>query len=175
MIIAETPRLRLRHFTRDDVQDMTQVMGDPEVMKYSLKGSLSVEQTHDFLEDVITTYARKGYGLWALEEKSSRRVIGYCGYYFPTIDGQDVIELGYRLARTSWGKGLATEAAVAVVQHAFDVLNLSRLISLIEPENCGSIRVAEKCGLTYRKTTDFHGVAVSIYAIEAHEYHHQVA
>lgn len=85
MIIAETPRLHLRHFTRHDVQDMALVMGDPEVMKYSVKGPLSVEQTQDFLENVIATYERKGFGLWALEDKTTRHVIGYCGYYFPTI------------------------------------------------------------------------------------------
>ena len=102
MIIAKTPRLRLRHFTRDDVQEMVQVMGDPEVMRYSVKGPMSVEQVQDFLEDVITTYDRKGIGLWALEEKTTRHVIGYCGYYFPTIGGREEIELGYRLARSHW-------------------------------------------------------------------------
>jgi ribosomal-protein-alanine N-acetyltransferase len=170
MIIAETPRLRLRHFTCHDVQDMAQVMGDPEVMKYSLKGHLSSAQTHDFLEDVIATYTRKGFGLWALEEKTTGHVIGYCGHYFLSIDGREEVELSYRLARSHWGKGLATEAAMATVHYAFEVLQLPRLISLIDAENRGSIRVAEHCGLTYRKETEFQGVSVKLYAIEAHKY-----
>jgi RimJ/RimL family protein N-acetyltransferase len=157
------------------VQDMVKVMGDPEVMRFSLKGPLSRKQTEDFLEEVIASYARKGYGLWALEERATGQVIGYCGYYFPIIDGREMVELGYRLARTHWGKGLATEAAAATVRHAFEVLNLPRLISIIEPENRGSIRVAEKCGLTYHNATEFHGISVTIYAIEAHDYHRQFA
>jgi RimJ/RimL family protein N-acetyltransferase len=174
MIIAETPQLRLRHFTRHDAHDMAQVMADSEVMKYSLKGPMSVEQTHDFLENVVATYDRKGFGLWALEEKSTGHVIGYCGHYFLTIDGREEVELSYRLARSHWGKGLATEAARATVHYAFEVLKLPRLISLIDAENHGSVRVAEHCGLTYRHETEFHGVPVSIYAIEAHEYQHQI-
>ena len=170
MIIAETPRLRLRHFTHHDVQDMAKVMGDPEVMKFSLKGPLSVEQTQDFLERVIATYEDKGFGLWAIEEKATGHVIGYCGHYFLTIDEKEEVELGYRLARSHWGTGLATEAAQATVRYAFETLQLPRLISVIEAENYGSVRVAEKCGLRYTKDSTFHGIPVKIYGIGAHEY-----
>ncbi len=170
MIVAETLRLRLRHFTCHDVQDMAQVMGDPDVMKFSVKGPLSVEQTQDFLKHIIATYERKGFGLWALEEKTTRHVIGYCGHYFLTIDGREEVELSYRLARSIWGKGLATEAANATVQYAFGTLKLPRLISIIEAENHGAIRVAEKCGLTYTKDAEFHGITLKIYAIENQEY-----
>jgi RimJ/RimL family protein N-acetyltransferase len=89
------------------------------------------------------------------------------------IDGREEVELGYRLIRSRWGKGLATEAAIATVHYAFEVLKLPRLISIIEPENHRSIRVAEKCGLVSRKEAKFHGISVKIYAIEAHEYHDQ--
>lgn len=170
MIVAETPRLLLRHFTYYDVRDMAQVMGDPEVMKFSAKGPLSVEQTQDFLEHVIATYERKGFGLWALEENTTRQVIGYCGYSCLTIDGREEVELSYRLARSLWGKGLATEAANATVQYAFGTLKLPHLISIIEAENHGSIRVAEKCGLAYTKDMEFHGIPLKIYAIKNHEY-----
>lgn len=169
MNITETERLILRRFTLDDVADMTLVMGDPEVMKYSVSGVMSFEQTRQFLERILATYQRRGFGLWAVEYKATGRVIGYCGYYFQEIDGKEEVELGYRLARSFWGKGIATEAARSMVNYAFSVLKLPRLISIIDVENVGSIKVAEKCGLTYSKTIDFHGIAVRIYALNVHE------
>lgn len=171
MNITETERLILRRFTLDDVADMTLVMGDPEVMKYSVSGVMSFEQTRQFLERILATYQCRGFGLWAVEYKATGRVIGYCGYYFQEIDGKEEVELGYRLARSFWGQGLATEAARSMVDYAFSVLKLPRLVSIIDVENIGSIKVAEKCGLIYFKTIEFHGITVRIYARDAHEPH----
>ncbi len=170
MVITETPRLILRPFTHFDVEDMSQVMGNQEVMKYSVKGPLSVKQTQDFVESILENYDRKGFGLWAMEDKTTGSVIGYCGYYFPVIDGKEEIELGFRVARSQWSKGLATEAAKATVHHAFTTLKLPRLISIIEAENLKSIRVAEKCGLTYTRDTTYHNIPVRIYNIEVQKY-----
>ena len=128
MNIAETERLILRHFTLDDIPDMAEVLGHPEVMKYSLNGPLSLEQTRDFIEQTIHVYNTKGFGLWAVEEKSPDHTIGYCGNYFPTIDGIEEVELGYRLARSCWGRGLATEAAKAAMQYSFETGNYLALL-----------------------------------------------
>jgi RimJ/RimL family protein N-acetyltransferase len=139
MNIAETERVILKRFTHNDVGDMFTVMGDPEVMKYSLNGPLSFDQTQRFIEHAITTYERKGFGLWAVEYKAIGHVIGYCGHYFQTIDDSEEVELGYRTARSFWGKGLATEAARSALHYAFCMLKLPRIISIIEAENIGTI------------------------------------
>ncbi len=170
MKIAETERLLLRQFVRSDAADMVTVMGDPEVMKYSLKGPLSFDQTQHFIHKTITSYERNGFGLWAVEYKATGHVIGYCGHSLQPIDGQEEVELGYRIARLLWGKGLATEAARAALHYALSTLKLSHIISIIEAENIGSIKVAEKCGLTYHKDAEFHGIPVKVYAITAQDY-----
>jgi RimJ/RimL family protein N-acetyltransferase len=80
------------------------------------------------------------------------------GFFHQEIDGTSEIEIGYRLHPNYWNKGLATEAAQAVRDHAFRDLNLSRLISLIHPENAASRRVAEKIGLQLERKTVFEGL-----------------
>ncbi|MDQ2691068.1 MAG: GNAT family N-acetyltransferase, partial [Chloroflexota bacterium] len=77
---------------------------------------------------------------------------GYCGlFYFPDVGGKPEVEIGYRLRRSAWGKGFATEAACAVRDFAFNSLGMQRLIALIDPDNIASIRVAEKLGMQYEK------------------------
>lgn len=79
-------------------------------------------------------------------------MLGYTGLtQFPDVAGQPEVEIGYRLARPFWGKGYATEAAMAVRDYGFDSLGFDRLISLIDPDNTASVRVAEKTGLQYEK------------------------
>jgi RimJ/RimL family protein N-acetyltransferase len=84
--------------------------------------------------------------------KTHSAVLGYCGlFHFPDIDGQPEIEIGYRLSRSFWRQGYATEAVLAVRDYGFNVLCLPRLVALIDPQNVASIRVAEKVGTKYEK------------------------
>ena len=97
-------------------------------------------------------YRPLGYGPYAVVERARDQTIGYCGLFlFPDIDGVAEIEIGYRLARASWGRGFASEAARAVVAYAFEALRLPRLIALIDPANTASLRVASKIGMRYEK------------------------
>jgi [ribosomal protein S5]-alanine N-acetyltransferase len=152
MLIAETDRLILRHFHVADTEPMMSVFGDSEVMRFG-SGTKSREEVEAWLKKCLEDYfAKWGFGLWAVVEKESEQVIGYCGLTrFPDIDGQQEIEVGYRLARAYWGRGYASEAALAVRDYAFATLNLQRLIAIVDPENAASIRVAEKIGLRYEK------------------------
>jgi ribosomal-protein-alanine N-acetyltransferase len=81
------------------------------------------------------------------------------------IDGSKEYEIGYRLRRDCWGRGFATEATQACRDYGFQTANLSRLVSIIEPENIASIRVAEKMGMKPEKHASFHGIATVIYSI----------
>lgn len=148
MIVGATQRLVLREFRESDLDPMMDVFGDPEVMEFG-EGPQSTEWTRSWIARTINNYSR-GFGLWAVALRDTERPLGYCGLsYFDDINGQAEYELGYRLAKMSWGSGLATEAASAVRDIAFGKLNIKRLIALIDPENSRSIRVAEKLGMAY--------------------------
>lgn len=158
MIIVETERLLLRHFHHVDAEAIYRVLGDAEVMRFS-SGVMTIDAVHDWLQDCLDhVYPAFGFGPWALVDKASQSVIGYCGlFYFLDMDGQPEIEIGYRLMRGCWGHGYATEAACAVRDYAFTVLASPRLIALIDPQNTASIHVAEKIGMRYVKDFMFPG------------------
>ncbi len=164
-IIAKTKRLVLRPFCENDANTLAEILADPDVMKFSLSGPYSLEQTQKSLTHIISSYESGGMGLWAVMHKTDDNLIGSCGFYVQEIDGQREIELSYRFAKEYWGKGLATEAAKATCQYAFGRLGLKRLISIIEAENAASIRIAEKCGMVHEKDAVFHNTPVRIYAV----------
>ena len=169
MVIAQTQRLLLRCFHIADIDAMAEVFGDPEVMRFG-PGPQSRDWVQTWLRGCLEDYHCKwGFGLWAVVHKPDLRVIGFCGLTrFDDIDGQVEIEIGYRLARAYWGRGLATEAAAAVREYAFSVLVLPRLVAIIDPCNGPSIRVAQKTGLQYEKEVLFRGDLRHLYAV-SHE------
>ena len=156
--IATTERLTLRHFHLLDAEPMYQVFGDPEVMRFG-DGVRTIEWVQDWLRTCLERYYQTwGFGPYAVVEKHSQNLIGYCGlFYFPDINGQPEVEIGYRLARAAWGQGYATEAAHAVRDFAFQTLGIKRLIAIIDPANAASIRVAEKIGMHYEKDVMLEG------------------
>ena len=151
MIVTETERLIIRRLRPDDRDALMAVFGDPEVMRFG-DGVQSATWVTNWISAGLNSYEQRGYGPWSLLSKTEDRVIGYCGlFYFPEIDGRPEIEIGYRLARSDWKQGFATEAVNAVRDYAFGTLLLPRLVCLIDPGNIASIRVAAKCGLRYEK------------------------
>jgi [ribosomal protein S5]-alanine N-acetyltransferase len=166
MVIAEAQHVIVRCFHVADLDAMADVFRDPEVMRFG-PGPQSREWVQGWLRGCLEDYYRKwGFGLWAVVHKPDRRVIGFCGLTrFEDIDGQPEIEIGYRLARAFWGRGLATEAAGAVRDYAFCVLVLPRLVSIIDPQNAASVRVAEKNGMRYEKDVIFRDSLRRLYVI----------
>lgn len=163
-----TKRLKLRPFRLHDQDALLAVFGDAEVMRFG-DGVRSADWVSNWLEACLKSYERQGFGPWAVAEKRTGQVIGYCGLFaYPDINGRAEVEIGYRLARAWWEMGYATEAVVAVRDHAFDVLGLRRLIALIDPANLASIRVAEKAGMRYEADVMLEGYdhPDRIYAIE---------
>ena len=158
MITLQTNRLVLRHFQLSDVDALTSVFGDADVMQYGA-GVQSPEWTRDWVTRAIAGYqAQPGLGPFGVVKKNTTTFLGYCGLFsFPDICGQAEIEIGYRLAKAYWGYGYATEAATAVKNYAFDSLGLSRVISIIDPDNLASIRVAQKTGMRFEKEVMLEG------------------
>lgn len=165
MIAAVTERLVLRQFDLADAEAMDKIFGDAEVMFYG-HGVQTRPWVCRWLRRCQEDYAKQHFGLWAVTEKSSGAVIGYCGLsQFPEVGGQPETEIGYRLAKLYWGRGYATEAAQAVREYAFGTLQLRRLVSIIDPRNVASIRVAEKVGMRYEKDVVFEGFLDRLYSI----------
>jgi len=166
-IISKTKRLLLRRFDVSDVDDLTEVLGHPEVMEFSLScpvGRAAVSQTIQQFEAHWHTW---GFGQCAVVHKADQKVIGYCGLIrFIDIDGQTEDEIGYRLNRSYWGQGYATEAVRAIRDYGFTVVGLKRMVSMIDQNNVRSIRVAEKIGLHYEKDALIEGYVDRIYVIE---------
>lgn len=166
MKIGETERLIIREFKMEDLDDLQTILGDPKVMEFSLKGAYSREETEKFLKGCLKRYDENGFGLYAVVHKEDGCLIGYCGFYIQQVDGETEYENGYRLAPPYWGKGLATEAAAFTLNYGLEELGFKKIISIIEPANIGSIKVAEKCGQKLMKETKLGEVPVLIYGIE---------
>ncbi len=116
-------------------------------------------------------WEERGFGLWALEERTSGTFIGFAGlaHQEDWTEGGHKTEVGWRLDRAFWGRGLATEAAKASVAYGLEKVGLERIISIIQPENTASRRVAEKAGLTLRGETSWRGSRVVWYAVDRDE------
>ena len=163
-MILETPRLILRPFVVEDLDALAGLMANPDFMRFSL-GVYTREQTATFLEKILTWQGQGLPSQFAVIFRQTGALIGYCGFFHHHVDGTDEIEIGYRLHPDYWNRGLATEAAKAVRDHAFADLKLSRVISLIHPDNVGSRRVAEKNGMILEKETIFRGFPTYVFTI----------
>ena len=121
------------------------IWSDPVVMMHMGRGTRSSAESLARVQELIEHQRRHGFGKWAAVERSSGELIGYCGIELYER-GPDV-ELGFSLARSAWGRGYATEAARAWLEHAF-TLGIRRVIAVVKPANAASIRVLEKVGMT---------------------------
>ena len=149
MILLETPRFRLRRFTPDDVDRLVELDSDPEVMRYITGGRPTPRELYvtTFMPRWWEIYAKQPLlGYWAAERLPDGE---FLGWFHLRRDGwnADWLELGYRLRRAVWGRGLATEGTLALMAVARssdpDVVFSARTV----PENTASRRVMEKCGL----------------------------
>ena len=163
--ILETGRLVLREFVKDDAPALELVVSDPETMKH-YPAPLDRAGTEQWIERNLRRYSEDGVGLWAMVLRSSGEMIGDCGIIRQNVEDEYLYEIGYHLRRDHWGKGLATEAAVACRDWGFANLQADRMISLIRPENVPSRRIAERNGMTIWKEVDWRGLRHCVYAVE---------
>lgn len=158
MIICTTERLRIRHLHIGDIAALCQLFADPEVMRYG-----DGPQTRTWVEAWVRTALARyhqdwGFGPYAVTLRATGALIGYCGLcYFDDVNGRPEVEIGYRLIRSVWGRGYASEAAQAVTTYATTTLGITRLIAIIDPSNVASIRVAHKLGMHYEADVMFDG------------------
>src|SRR5436305_8927572 len=165
----QTSRLILRPFREQDIDAMAELFANPDFMRFSLGVFIERKQTVAFIEKVMG-WDRLGIpSQFAVVPRGEYPIVGYCGFYHHAeVPGE--IEIGYRLHPDYWNRGLTTEAARAVRDHAFADLKLLRVISLIHPDNMPSRRVAEKNGMKVEKEITFRGFPTLVYAIACEEW-----
>lgn len=166
MPLLETSRLLLRDFNETDLDALVELWRNEGFARFSGGAGLSREQTAGFLERVLVRVRASLPSQFAVVPREHGHLIGYCGFFLQNVDGVNELEIGYRLHPGFWGKGIATEAAQAVRDHAFADLGQRRVISLIHPDNTASRRVAEKTGLTLEKQTTFRGFPTLVFKLE---------
>ncbi len=144
--ILETARLRLRAWREEDLDAYAELCADPEVMRYIGSGRPPErDEAWRQIAVFIGHWQLRGYGLWAVERREDGRFLGRVGLWQP--EGWPGLENGWMLGRDHWGRGYATEAGAAAEEFAWRQLGAPELISLIQPENHASRRVAERLGM----------------------------
>jgi len=151
VVVLSTESLDLRRFTPDDLDRLVALDSDPEVTFFITGGVPEFEP--DFLRSYLGYYERyAGYGFWAVEERATGEFIGWFHLRPEPDTPEDEPELGYRLVKSAWGKGYATEGSRALIDRAFRELGARRVHATTMTVNVGSRRVMEKAGLRFVRT-----------------------
>ncbi|SEG85218.1 ribosomal-protein-alanine N-acetyltransferase [Nonomuraea solani] len=152
----ETERLIMRRWRDEDRAPFAALNADPEVMRH-FPNLLTREQSDAMVARIERDFEARGYGLWALEERGSGRFLGFTGLVLQTFDAPflPAVEIGWRLERSAWGQGYATEAARQALAFGFGEAGLSEIISMTAVGNVRSRAVMERIGMTYDAGADF--------------------
>lgn len=156
MIISQTNRLLLRRWRESDREPFARMNADPRVMEF-FPEPLSLDESNQLVDRIEAHFEEHGFGLYAVELIEDHSFIGYIGLAVPKFSAHftPCVEIGWRLAASCWGRGLATEGAREMARYAFDKFGLDELVSFTVPGNLRSRRVMEKLGMTHNPTDDF--------------------
>ncbi len=164
MRVLETPRMRLRPLTHDDVDNLLGIFQDVEAMRY-YSGTVDRDEARVWIQRSLDAYPQ-GMGLLAAVLRETGAFVGQCGLVHQEVREKRETEVGYLFLRRYWGRGLATEAARACVAYGFEELGRRRIVALIDPANRASRRVAEKVGLSLRESIEKWNKPISVYALD---------
>jgi RimJ/RimL family protein N-acetyltransferase len=164
LTVLETPRLLLRPFRAEDLDPYAALCADPEVMRFvGDRSVLSREDAWRQMAMLAGHWHLRGFGMWAVEERSTGAFVGRVGLHYP--EGWPDREVAWALARAYWGRGYALEAARVALDEAFGHLGWPRAISLIDPANTRSVRLAVRLGERLEGETTLRGHRVAVYAL----------
>jgi len=161
--VLTTPRLRLRMLQAEDFEEFAAIHSDFEVTRFTTRSRLTREDAWKHLATIVGHWHLRGYGMWGVEERATKKLVGRVGYHCP--EGWPEFELGWTIGREFWGRGFATEAARAALDYAFDVMRRDHIISLVDPDNLRSIAVAERLGQKLEGETEIGGYRLLVYGI----------
>jgi RimJ/RimL family protein N-acetyltransferase len=156
MIVLSTPRLELRPWQEADLEPFAALSADPEVMRF-MPRCLSRAESDALAAGARATLAARGWGLWALASRADQEFLGYTGLAEPTFSAHftPCVEILWRLKRSAWGHGYATEAARSCLEFAFETLAASEVVAFTVPANRRSRAVMERLGMRHTVADDF--------------------
>ena len=161
-----TARLELRPVTADVLDLLAGLYADPAVMRYVGCGEpLSRDHAAVRLRLMLGHWQDHGFGVCLVHDRTAGTFLGRCGLSYLGETG--AVELGFMFAPPFWGRGYATEAGRACLEHGFGVLKLPRIVAIARPENAASRRVLAKLGMRCAKMAEWDGGPVVWYEIEA--------
>lgn len=144
--ILTTERLTLKPVSTDDIDDLHRISNEPDVRRFLWDDEPVPEAAiRGLIAASARLFAETGVGLFGVRLRASDDLLGFCG--FVLLEGMEEPELGYELTREAWGRGLATEASRACLDHAFYEAGFGRVIAGADPPNVASLRVLAKLGM----------------------------
>ena len=151
MIVVETDRLVLRRLSIEDAQFILELLNEPAWLRFiGDKGVHTLDEARGYITGgAVDSYARRGFGLYHTSRKSDEVSVGICGLI--KRPGLEDVDIGFAFLERFWGNGYATEACLAVIDHARRDIGLTRLVAITDPDNEASIRVLGRLGLTFRE------------------------
>jgi len=159
--IFQSERLLYRQFTMEDGELIIQLNSDPEVLRYIHEPPTTSSNVMQVLQHIILPQYKLGLGRWAVHLKHDETFIGWAG--LKNIPAKEEIDLGYRFMKPFWGSGYATEAASTCLSVGFAHLGLERIVAKAHAENIGSLRVIQKCGMTFVREDVEDGLPIKVY------------
>jgi len=169
-IYIETERLILREIVANDVDGLFELDSDPEVHRYLGNNPVTnKEQIVEVIQMIRKQYIENGIGRWAIEDKSTGEFLGWTGLKLvkePLNGHVNFYDVGYRLIRKHWGKGIATESALASLKYGFETLGVKEIYASAEVGNIGSNNVLKKIGMEWMETFDYEGREQNWYFLE---------
>ena len=173
MTILTTERLRLVPFTDEHLDGLSVMNSDPEVMRYLSGRPETRDETVVFVERVKRRWIEFGYSWWSFIEKESGEIVGAGALQnlrreaTPSPDPSCPLEIGWRLRRDCWHKGMASEAARAIAGFAFDTVHADELYAVCHPDNVASINVMQRLGMQYTGLQTWYGKNLATYQTTA--------
>lgn len=157
-ISFETERLLVRPWGHEDREPFSDLNADPEVMRY-FPSILDRNESDELINRICEKITQDGFCFLPIEEKSSGSFLGFVGLSIPVfskpVHFEPCVEIGWRLARSAWGKGYATEAANAWLRFGFDTLGIQEIVSFTTINNWRSRKVVKRLGMSYEASDDF--------------------
>lgn len=164
----QTKRLAFRRYRDEDFEFLCSLLGDPRVVRFIGDGETrNRSQAFEFLYWIYRSYKEAPEtGLRLLVRQEDGKPVGHAGLVPQTVDGAEELEIGYWIAPQYWGFGYAKEAAASIRDYGISQLGRKRFVSLIQPENRASRKVAESIGMGFEKEVAMGGKSVFVYSLD---------
>jgi len=167
--VIETERLLLRSFEGGDLDFACEIFNDEEVQKYlSPANKRTRTQLQTTLQNLVTRWMERNFGIWCVCEKPTGKAVGYCG--FQHFDKAPDVEIVFGFLKEFWGFGLASEAAVACLRYGFERLMFEKVFAATHPENTASQVVLEKIGMKFDKRIEHYRMDLMTYVVSAENF-----